>query len=198
VDVERAYRIYGVHPEYVKGQLVKRTVARMPVDNTLRHADKDLKLSTDVMHVDGQLFLVSVADPLNLTLQSKVENESRTALGLALQGHLAMLRSRDFNPRVVYIDPHSSFWAMTQDFPGVEIDVGGAGDYAAKVDAKICRFKETFWKVKHGLPWKLSTRFVPYLVGYAVSRLNIRHTKALNGLSAPGCYLRAYQCRIAS
>ncbi len=27
VDVERAYRIYGVHPEYVKGQLVKRTVA---------------------------------------------------------------------------------------------------------------------------------------------------------------------------
>jgi hypothetical protein len=144
VDVERAYRIYGIHPEYVKGQLVKQTVARMPVDTTLRHTDKNLKLSTDVMHVDGQLFLVSVADPLNLMLQSKIESESRTTLGLALQGHLAVLRSRDFNPRVVYVDPHSSFRVMTQDFPGVEIDVGGAGDYIAKVDAKIRRIKETY------------------------------------------------------
>jgi hypothetical protein len=40
------------------------------------------------MHIDGQLFLVSVADQLNLTLQSKIESESRTALGLALQGQL--------------------------------------------------------------------------------------------------------------
>ncbi len=60
----------------------------MPVDTTLRHTDKNLKLSTDVMHIDGQLFLVSVADQLNLTLQSKIESESRTALGLALQGQL--------------------------------------------------------------------------------------------------------------
>jgi hypothetical protein len=137
VDVERAYRIYGVHPEYMKGQLVKRTVARMPVDTALRHTDKNLKLSTDVMHVDGQLFLVSVADPLNLMLQSKVESESRTALGLVLQSHLAVLQSCDFNPQVVYVDPHSSFRSMMQDFPGVELDVRGAGDYIAKVDAKI-------------------------------------------------------------
>jgi hypothetical protein len=165
--------------------MVKRTVARMPVDTTLRHRDKNLKLSTDVMHVDGQMFLISVADPLNLTLQSKIESESRTALGLALQGHLAVLRSRDFNPRVVYVDPHSSFRAMTQDFPGVEIDVGGTGDYVAKVDAKTHRIKETYRKVKHGLPWKLPKRFVPDLVGYAVSRLNIRRTQVLSGNTCP-------------
>jgi hypothetical protein len=184
-DVERAYRIYGVHPEYAKGQLVKRTVSRMPVDFTLRYTDKNLKLSMDVMHVDGQLFQVSVVDPLNLTLQSKVENESQTTLGLALQGHLAVLRSRDFNPQLVYVEPHSSFWVMMQDFPGVEIDVGGAGDYVAKVDAKICRIKETYHKVKHGLPWKLPKRFVSDLVGYAVSRLNIRRTQALSGNTCP-------------
>jgi hypothetical protein len=185
VDVERAYKIYGVHPEYVKGQLVKRTVSRMPVDSTLRHTVKNLKLSTDVMHVDGQLFLVSVVDPLNLTLQSKIESESRTALGLALQGHLAVLRSRDFNPQIVYVDLHSSFWAMTQDFPGVEIDVGDASDYVAKVDAKIRRIKETYRKVKHSLPWKLPKKFVLDLVGYAVSRLNIRHTQALSANTCP-------------
>jgi hypothetical protein len=88
-----------------------------------------------------QLFLVSAVDPLNLTLQSKVENVSQTALGLALQGYLAVLRSRDFNPQLVYIDPHSSFRAMTQDFLGVEINVGGPGDYIAKVKAKYAGSK---------------------------------------------------------
>jgi hypothetical protein len=39
---------------------------------------------------------------------------------------------------------------MTQDFPGAEIDVGGAGDSVAKVDAKICKVKETF--LKQSLP----------------------------------------------
>jgi hypothetical protein len=39
--------------------------------------------------------------------------------------------------------------------------------------------------VKHGLPWKLPKRFVPDLVGYAVSRLNIWRTQALSGNVCP-------------
>jgi hypothetical protein len=68
---------------------------------------------------------------------------------------------------------------MTQDFPGVEIDVGGAGDYVLKVDAKIRRIKETYRKVKSGLPWELPQQLVGDLVAYCVSRLNIRRTMAL-------------------
>jgi hypothetical protein len=48
---------------------------------------------------------------------------------------------------------------MTQDFPRVEVDIRGAGDYVAKADAKIRRVKETYRKV--------------------TSRLNIRRTTAL-------------------
>jgi hypothetical protein len=105
--------------------------------------DKNLKVSADVMQVDREMFLVSVADLLNLTLQCKVENESQSVLGLGLQGHLVVLRSRNFNLQVVYVDLHSSFWGMMQDFPGIEIDVGGAGNYIAKEDVKIFRIKET-------------------------------------------------------
>jgi hypothetical protein len=68
---------------------------------------------------------------------------------------------------------------MTQDFPGVEIDVGGAGDYVPKVDAKICRIKETYRKVKSGLAWELPGQLIGDLVAYCVSRLNIRHMTAL-------------------
>jgi hypothetical protein len=70
-DVERVYRI-GQHPEYVKGKLVKRTVGRMPVDATLRSAELKQKLSTDVMEIDGKKFLVTVSDPLQLTMQTAV------------------------------------------------------------------------------------------------------------------------------
>ncbi len=112
-----------------------KTVGRVPVDPSLRSVQKNLKVYADVMHIDGRKFLVSVSDPLNLTLQSMIDSESRTMLGLALQGQLAVLRSRGFAPTIVYTDPHSMFCTMTQDFPGVEIDIGGVGDYVSKVDA---------------------------------------------------------------
>jgi hypothetical protein len=69
---------------------------------------------------------------------------------------------------------------MTQDFPGVEIDVGGKGDFVVKVDAKIRRVKETYRKVKHGLLWSLPQVLVKDLLGYSVSRLNVRRTLALS------------------
>jgi hypothetical protein len=131
------------------------------------------------MHVDAKMFLISVTDPLNLTLQAGINSENRLELGMALQGHMAILRSRGYEPNVVYTDPHSSFKSMTQDFPGVEIDVGGAGDYVSKADAKNRRIKETYRKVKAGLPWELPGQLVGDLVSYCVSQLNIRRTTAL-------------------
>ncbi len=112
-DVERAYKIYGMHPEYVRGKITRKMVGRLPVDLTLRSIEKILKVYADVMHIDTKKFLISVANPLHLTLQSQLESEVRTPLGMALQGQLAMLRSRGFIPSIVYTDPHSTFRSMT-------------------------------------------------------------------------------------
>jgi hypothetical protein len=131
------------------------------------------------MHIVGNMFLITVTDPLNLTLQYKIENEGRMSLGIALQNQIAVLQSRAFEPKIVYTDPHSTFRSMTREFPGVEIDIGGKGDYVAKVDVKIRRIKETFRKVLAGLPWSLPKQLVGDLVAYAVSRLNIRRTTTL-------------------
>jgi hypothetical protein len=46
---------------------------------------------------------------------------------MGLQGQLAVLQAHGFIPEMVYMDPPSTFRSMTQDFPGVTIDVGGAG-----------------------------------------------------------------------
>jgi len=116
---------------------------------------------------------------------SEAENEGKLASGMALQGQLAVLRSKGYIPEIVYTDPQSSFQSMTQDFPNVTINVGGMGDYVAKVDAKIRRVKDTYKKVKLGLPWKLPAVLVKDLVAYAVSCLNIRHTSSLNENVSP-------------
>jgi len=84
------------------------------------------------MHIDGDMFLISATEPLDLMLQSHLENKGKLALGMALQGQLAVLRSQGFVPEIVYKDLHSTFRSMTQDFPGVGIDVGGAIDYVAR------------------------------------------------------------------
>jgi hypothetical protein len=184
-DVERAYKIYGQHPEYVKGKLVKRTVGRMLIDVTLRSMEVKQKLSTDVMEVDGKKFLVTVSDPLQLTLQTAVENVSKQALGMGLQGHLMTLRSWGFEPTIVYADPHSTFRSMQQDFPGVEVDIGGAKDYVPKVDAKIRRLKEVYRAVKSGLQWQLPGSLVRDLVAYAVSTVKLQRTSVLTENIAP-------------
>jgi len=90
------------------------------------------------------------------------------------------LRSRGFEPAIVYVDPHSTFRGMQRDFPGVEVDVGGARDYVPKVDAKIRRLKEVYRAVKSGLQWQLPESLVKDLVAYAVSRINIQRTSALS------------------
>lgn len=98
------------------------------MDLSLKSTEKNLRLYVDMMYIDGKMALISVLDPLNLILVSQLDNESRMELGLGLQGHLTTIRSRDYVPYVVYTDSHSTFRTMTQDFPGVKIDLGGASD----------------------------------------------------------------------
>jgi hypothetical protein len=69
--------------------------------------EKAQVLYTDVMHIDGFKFLISVVEPLQLTVQTPLENESADQLGLALQGQLSLLRARGFQPTVVHVDPQT-------------------------------------------------------------------------------------------
>ena len=132
------------------------------------------------MHIDGNKFLVTVCEPLQLTLQCRIEREKQNDLGMALQGQLDLLRSHSFVPTIVYADPQSAFRSMINMFPGVIIDVSGAGDHVSKIDAKIRRLKEMYRSVKSGLAWQLPNIMVRDLVAYCVSRTNIRSTTAIN------------------
>jgi len=121
-------------------QLVKRAV----VDKDLISEEKDLILHSDVMHIDSNMFLVTVCDPLQLTLQVHIERELHAVLGMALQGQLELLQSKGFKPKRVYVDPQSALRSVETKFPNVSFDVAGAKDYVPKADIKIRRIKERY------------------------------------------------------
>jgi hypothetical protein len=83
------------------------------------------------------------------------------------------------------MDPQTAFRALVGQFPGVEIDITGAGDHLDKVDAKIRRIKETIRSVSADLPWQLPDSRVKDLVTYCVSRINTRRTTASTDNIAP-------------
>jgi hypothetical protein len=88
-DLERAYEVYGTHPEYMQGQMTKKKVGRQKIDVSLKSVTKSQSLYTDVMHIETKKFMVLATEPLNLTLQSEMEKEGQLALGMALQGRLS-------------------------------------------------------------------------------------------------------------
>jgi len=109
----------------------------------------------------------------------------RCSCSMALQGQLSLLKSHGFEPKIVYMDPHSTFRSMTREFPGTEIDVSRASDHVAKVDTKIRRKKEMARKVKARLPWELPRQSFKDLVTYAVSWINICRMMALAEIVCP-------------
>jgi hypothetical protein len=132
------------------------------------------------MHIDSNKFLITVCKPLQLTLQNHIESKTQNKLGLALQSQLNLLLSRGFVPTIVHMDSQSIFHAVARQFSEVAIDIGGAGDYISKVDAKIWQIKELYRSVKAGLKWKLPPVLVKDLVAYAISWINIHRTMAIN------------------
>jgi hypothetical protein len=81
-DLERAYKIYGQYPEYVRGKLTKKVNSRAPVDLALPTTEKRQVLYVTVIHVDGMKFLITVCGPLNLMIQMGVKSECRNRVSL--------------------------------------------------------------------------------------------------------------------
>ena len=132
------------------------------------------------MHVMGSQYLVSVAEPLKLTISVSVKKLDTEGLGQALTAHINLLDSHGFRAVRVIVDPQSGFTPLKGMLGEIEIDMVGTGDHPNKVDARICRLKEIMRCVIAGLPYSLPKSRCDNLVSYATGRINNRGTSALN------------------
>ena len=118
-DVLRAYDLFGTSPAYVRGKMTKRPIKHEVIEESLLMTEKRQKLYSDVMHYEGSMFLITVCDPLQLTLTTPVDRKMSNQLGLALQSQLNVLRGYGFIPTIVYTDPAPGFQALVNHFPGI-------------------------------------------------------------------------------
>ena len=178
-DVNRAFTIYGPPAEAVRGKSTQHKAQREEADDSEKEQRTDQILYSDVMKVKEQSYLITLAEPLFLLIQTRVARETTECLGEALESQMQILRSKGFRPVRVYVEPQRALTALSGKFPGVEIDVSGAGDHLDKLDIRIRRIKETIRSVNAGLPWKRPDAQVKDIVAYAVSRINVRKTRIM-------------------
>jgi hypothetical protein len=186
-DINNYYDIYGPMVEIVRGKTTGRAARTFDagVDAGLKEQQKMQVMTSDIMYLLQQPFLVSVASPLELTISCPLSNQGKSCLGQALQVQINLLRSRGFDVTMVIVDPQKSIAALEGSFPGVEVNSTGAGDHLHKVDARIRRVKENARSVLAGLPYTLPKNRVKDLVTYVVNRMNTRRTSALNDNVCP-------------
>ena len=187
VDIKRHYDIYGPSPAYLRGKTTNRKVSSSvnQVDNGLKDQRRDQTLTSDVMHVMGFRYLVSVAEPLGLTVSVLIKKRDIDGLGVALMSHVSLLDSHGFRVTRIITDPQKGMESLRGKLGPVELDIVGAGDHLNKVDAKIRRLKELMRAVIAGLPYTLPAARANDLVIYATNRINARRTSALNDNVAP-------------
>jgi len=129
-DIRRAFDIYGRPFEAVRGKQTNKKVSRQYADPELKaEQQKEQRLYTDIFSVRQQSFMLTLAEPLGLTIVTSLENETTDQLGLALQEQVNLLRSYGYIPTVTYLDPQPGFKALRGKITGMEIDVAGAGDH---------------------------------------------------------------------
>jgi hypothetical protein len=164
----------------IRGKMTnKKAPVQDEVDIGIKEERKIQTMTSDIMHMNEEMFLVSIASPLELVITSHTVSQSKGKLGEGLQSHINLLRSFGFDVSLISVDPLKALAGLKGSFPGVEIDAGGAGDHLPKIDARIRRIKETCRSIIAGLPYHLPRNRVKDLVTYVVNRLNTRRTTSL-------------------
>jgi hypothetical protein len=140
--VRRFYIIYGLQVEAIRGITAKaHGKARIMRDEGSKMQITYQDLLMYVMHVAGEIFLISICAPLGLLLVCHLQSQSAQELGYGVQKHLNTLRSCGFDGRKITVDRHKSFESLQGFFLGIEIDPSGTGDHLDKIDTKIRHVK---------------------------------------------------------
>ena len=79
----------------MRGKRTKKKISRVQFSEELKLTDIDQVIYTDVVTIDKKKFLLSVCDPLHLTLHNSIKDEMEASLGIALQSQLQVMRAKE-------------------------------------------------------------------------------------------------------
>jgi hypothetical protein len=185
-DVYRAARILGPDLQVVKGKATKRKLKPIRPEPTLKLALTEQTLYSDIMHVLKIPFLISVSQPLGLTLATHLPNKGTASLIGGFKQQFAAMAGQGFKVKSVAFDEESAIGPAGDSIRamGAQIEQVPHGTHVEVVERKQRVIKERCRCVIHGLFFNLPKVLVVMLVLYCVSRINMMPSRLLeNGLS---------------
>lgn len=173
-DVEGYLQVYGNIP-YIKGKMVYRKGAPRPHVPTNRDVKKQQNLHSDLMFVEGETFLLTVSEPLNLTMVKHIPSKGKITLSGALEEMITMYRTRGFDPQVIKTDNEPGMSAGRSEISKLDLlyEPVPPGTHVPIVERMIRTVKDSVRSVLMSLPFSLATTEIPYLVSHCVSRINM-------------------------
>ena len=198
-DLKLASELFGASAGAIKGKTTKKQVGRNKLNINVRTGPKTpLELFSDVFSVDGQKFILTLANPIKYMICSALPSEKTNVLGGFIQQHINLFRSRNFDPRIIHLDPQPGFRALVGQFGEIDIDIMGAGDHIPEIDIRIRRIKEMVRSVMSQIKWNIPKSLIKDLVLYTITRLNSRRDYLNTVEASPRVLFSGYKQDFAS
>ena len=176
-DVVNAMTMFGPHVAAVKGKTKEHAIVPTKEVPLMKIIHENQSLEADVTFFSGLPFLISVSKPLGLTIASYLHGDAaRSYLSLknALFSHIAQYRARGFGVKSVDFDGEKGAGKLTTELQaiGVQFNALPPGTKANLVERKNQTIKEYVRAIIFGLPFKVGTLILVFLVYYAVTMMN--------------------------
>ena len=185
-DVVRAFEIYGPSLEAVRGKTTKLKKKKSPQSVSHKIVDERVTMHIDLMFLSGVAFLLSYVKPLGLLICNWIKSKSVEHVRVAIDRQRSTLTSEGFKVVEITSDTESAVVAIQPELEaaGCRVSIHPPGTHSAEVDVKIRQVKNVTRSITV-LPYLLPLSLLMYAVYYAVARVNMWPSSALQHNYSP-------------
>lgn len=185
-DVVRHKAIYGGNTLHKRGTMVTSAPKALHRGELILPVPRKVSVHTDIVFYETVPILTSVVKPINLVMTTDLVHGSKSSseVRAALEDQISLLRVRAFEIECVYSDSEAVFKSRNAQLSDVPISPAPARSHEPVIERAVRVIKERGRSVLASLPFPVAKKFVKFLVGYVVNRINCMVRTSGIGVSA--------------
>jgi hypothetical protein len=185
-DVTNAMHIYGEDRLFYKGSMTRKPQPNKPSNKSLHAWPMLTDLSCDIAFIEGHMFFISVSD-FGLITQTFISSKDSDALLKAIVETIKVYRANGFTIKVMNFDGETGITALEDQLLnlGIILNQRASKVHVGLVERAIRTIKDASRRILKSLPFELPWSLLPYLVDFAVSRINMVPSKTGSVLVSP-------------